>query len=48
MLPSKYLSLPRQEKAFIIAAIQMKIEADKQQAKETERKGKRGSVRRRR
>lgn len=41
MLPSTYLNLPREEKAFVIAAIDIKIENEKKQAKEMKRKGKR-------
>jgi hypothetical protein len=33
MIPSSFLSLPREERAFIIAAVQIKIEADKEEAK---------------
>jgi hypothetical protein len=32
MIPSVYLSLPREERAFIIASVQIKIESDKQEA----------------
>ena len=32
MLPSVFLNLDRQEKAFIIASIQMKIKAEKEEA----------------
>ena len=41
MLPSQYLALPAREKAFIIAAIELKTEAEKKQQKELERKGRR-------
>ena len=41
MLPSEFLSLSMEEKAFIIAAIDLKIEAEKKQAKEIESKSKR-------
>lgn len=37
-MPSAYLSLPREERAFIIASVQIKIEADKQDAKKIKRK----------
>nr|DAU10369.1 MAG TPA: hypothetical protein [Caudoviricetes sp.] len=40
MLPSQYISLDENEKAFIIAAIQIKIDAEKKKAKEMERKSK--------
>ena len=33
MLPSVYMKLPRLEKAFIIASIQLKTENDKKDAK---------------
>jgi len=38
MLPSTFLSLDSQEKAFIIACIDLKIEADKKQMKKAQRK----------
>lgn len=41
MLPSEFTNLDKQEKAFIIAAIQIKIENDKKKEKELERKAKR-------
>jgi len=47
-LPSQYLSLPRTEKAFVIASIQVKIEAEKKAQKEAERKGKKGKKGKRR
>lgn len=31
MLPSQYLSLPRNERAFIVASIQIKAEHDKKE-----------------
>lgn len=31
MLPSEYYALPRAEKAFLVAAIQVKIEAEKEE-----------------
>jgi len=37
MLPSEFLKLDRREKAFIVAAIQIKIEEDKKKEKELER-----------
>lgn len=40
MLPSKYLKLDRYEKAFIIAAIDMKLEKDKKEADKIKRKRK--------
>ena len=33
MIPSVYMKLPRLEKAFIIASIQIKAENDKKEAK---------------
>ena len=41
MLPSTFAELPMNEKAFIIAAINIKIENDKKEKKELERKAKR-------
>ena len=41
MLPSQYLALPRREKAFIIAAIEIKAEDEKRREKEIERKSRR-------
>lgn len=41
MLPSEFTKLDKQEKAFVIAAIQIKIENDKKKEKELERKSKR-------
>ena len=41
MLPSQYIQLERSEKAFIIAAIQIKIESDKKKAEEAKAKAKR-------
>ncbi|PAE20499.1 hypothetical protein CHH80_10830 [Bacillus sp. 7504-2] len=40
--PSEYLSLPKEEKAFVIASVQVKIDAEKKQQKEMERKSKSG------
>jgi len=34
MLPSQFLALDRQEKAFIVAAIEIKIEEDKKREKQ--------------
>jgi len=41
MIPSAYLALPRKEKAFIIASIQIKTENDKKEANKV-KKGSRG------
>ena len=41
MKPREFLTLDKKEKAFIIAAIQIKAENDKQKAKEAKRKSKR-------
>lgn len=41
MLPSTFAELPMNEKAFIIAAIDLKIANDKKEKKELERKAKR-------
>lgn len=38
--PHEYLALSRQEKAFVIAAIQVKTEADNKKVKELEREAK--------
>lgn len=38
MLPSQYLNLDEEEKAFVIAAIQIKIDNDKKKQKELEKK----------
>lgn len=40
MLPSKFVNLDKQEKAFVVAAIQIKIENDKKKEKEVARKAK--------
>ncbi|MEC1785814.1 hypothetical protein [Schinkia azotoformans] len=40
LLPSQYLNLPRLERAFVIASIQLKIDEERQ--KEAERKAKQG------
>lgn len=42
MLPSQYLALPREEKAFIIASIKEKIDTEKHVEKEAKRAGKKG------
>jgi len=41
MLPSVYLSLDRQEKAFIIASIQIKIDHEKKEYQKMESKARR-------
>lgn len=41
MLPSVFVSMSEEEKAFIIAAIDIRVEAEKKQQKEAERKAKR-------
>lgn len=46
MLPSQYLALDRYEKAFVIASIQVKIDAEKKAEKKVKKAGK-GSKRRR-
>jgi hypothetical protein len=38
ILPSQFLELDENEKAFVIAAIQIKAESDRKKAKEAERK----------
>jgi hypothetical protein len=40
MLPSKYESLPRREKAFIIASIQVKGEDEKKENDKISKEGK--------
>lgn len=40
MLPSEFSNLPKNEKAFIIAAIDIKIEQEKQEAKKIKVKSK--------
>ena len=42
MKPREFLALDNKEKAFIIAAIQIKIENDREKAKEAKRKSKIG------
>lgn len=41
MLPNDYLNLDSQEKAFVIASIQIKQEAEAEQEKKMKRKSKR-------
>jgi hypothetical protein len=38
ILPSQFIALEPEEKAFVIACIDLKIEADKKRAKEIESK----------
>ncbi len=38
MLPSQFLELEENEKAFVIASIKLKLEADKKAKKEAEKK----------
>jgi hypothetical protein len=38
MLPSQFLSLDKYEKAFIVAAIEIKVEEDKKKQKDIESK----------
>ena len=38
MLPSQFLNLPRNERAFIVASIQLKIERDKEEEKKIKAK----------
>ena len=42
MLPSVFLGLDEQEKAFVIAAIKVKLQADEKKAKELKRRGRLG------
>lgn len=42
MLPSVFLGLDDQEKAFVVAAIEVKMKADKKREKEMKRKAERG------
>ena len=42
ILPSVFLELDEQEKAFIVAAIQIKMENDRKKEKEIKRKSKKG------
>jgi len=46
MIPSYFLALPRKERAFIIAAIEIKMENDKKRQKEIERKSRKGGRKR--
>jgi len=41
LLPSQFLKLPREEKAFIIASIQLKAEKEKKEAQKMKQNGKR-------
>ena len=41
MLPSTFLSLPVNEKAFIVAAIDIRVEAEKEEAKKMKKASKR-------
>ena len=41
MLPSVFLALEEQEKAFVVAAIKVKLESDKKREKEIKKKTKR-------
>lgn len=42
LTPSAFYALPRRERAFIIAAIDVRVEAEKKKQKEIERKQRRG------
>ena len=42
MLPSVFLGLEEQEKAFVVAAIKVKMESDQKREKEMKRKSKSG------
>ena len=42
MLPSEYLALPREEKAFLVASIKVKMETDKANEDKLKRKGRKG------
>ena len=42
LTPSAFYALPRRERAFIIAAIDVRVEAEKRKQKEIERKQRRG------
>lgn len=42
LIPSAFLALPRKERAFIIAAIEIRVEKEKKKQKEIERKQRRG------
>ena len=45
LTPSQFFSLDRQERAFIIAAIDVRVEREKKKQKELERKKRRGRKR---
>jgi len=45
MLPGKFITLDRREKAYVIAAIQIKTENDKKKEQEAKRNGKKGRSR---
>lgn len=40
MLPSQYLALPREEKAFVIASIQIKTEKEAEEEKKMKKSAK--------
>jgi hypothetical protein len=42
MLPSQFLQLDKQERAFIVAAIEIKIEEDKKREKQIKKPRKKG------
>ena len=42
MAPSQFYALPRKERAFIIAACEIRVEREKKKQKEIERKQRRG------
>ena len=42
MLPSQFLSLPVNERAFIVAAIDIKIEKEKEEAKKMKAQSRKG------
>ncbi|MBN1042512.1 hypothetical protein DVW07_10625 [Clostridium botulinum] len=42
ILPTQFVNMSRQEKAFVIAAIDIKVANDKERAKEAERKARKG------
>ncbi|MBD8037086.1 hypothetical protein H9635_10045 [Solibacillus sp. A46] len=44
--PSEYDSLPKWEKAFVIAAVQVKQKADEEAAKEAKKAGRKGKRKR--
>lgn len=45
LIPSTFLNLPRRERAFIIAAIEIRVEREKKKQKEAESKSRRGRKR---